>query len=159
MDGADVTGVPSQRVRSSKYSGPDGTRRTSSDETREKPMSGTRNKGGNGGYRAVTRLIATPDNRQKIPTSDQLRSSLGTLCWPGSPANYWGQTQVDYPAYSDGAVRGKQTTGTRIGLRATICVPRPISDTIGRAPGSIAGLAYQRLANCFRELQPTTGGI
>ena len=141
------------------YSGPDGTRRTSSDETRKKPMSGTRKKGGNGGYRTVTRVIATPANRQQIPTSDQLRSSLGTLCWPGSPANYGGQTQVDYPAYSDGAVRGKRTTGTRMGLRATICAPRPISDTIGRAPGSIVALVHQLPANCAREMQHTTGRL
>jgi len=158
-DGTDVTGDPSQRIRSSMYSAPDGTRRTSSDETREKPMSGTRKKGAKGEYRTSTRGIATPANSQQIRSPDQLPSSPGTLCWPRTLANYGGQTQADDPAYSDRAVRGKRTTGTRMGLRAKTRVPRLTCDTIGRVPGPNPAPTSRLPANFARKMQLTTGRI
>jgi len=157
-DGTDVTGDPSQRIRSSMYSAPDGTRRTSSDETREKPMSGTRKKGAKGEYRTSTRGIATPANSQQIRSPDQLPSSPGTLCWPRTLANY-GARHRPTTQHTLIALFGKRTTGTRMGLRAKTRVPRLTCDTIGRVPGPNPAPTSRLPANFARKMQLTTGRI
>lgn len=136
-----------------------GTVGATTDKPREKPMTVTREYSEDASYRTSPREIETATISQQPRSPDQFSPSVTGGLWPGCPANYGVQTKACYPSQSDRAIRGKPTTGTRVGIQTKIRGPRPIFDTIGRAPVSTVAPVSRLPANRAREMQPTTGGF